>query len=420
MRSAVFRPLSLFLGLRYTRAKRRNHFISFISLSSLLGIALGVMVLITVLSVMNGFDDAIKERVLRMTPQVTVTALVGPLAEWGKLQKRVLELPDVKGIAPFVGGQGMLSRSGQIQPVSVLGIDPSAERAVSDLAEHMREGKLSALKSGKFGIVLGQTLADRLGAELGTEVTLLTPQATVTPLGIMPRFKTFKVVGIFNVGNGFGYDSNLAYIALHDAQVLYSLGDDVSALRIRLADLDDAPVFSAHLMSTLEGRYLVDNWTSTYGSIFDALQLEKKMMFMVLFLIIVVAAFNLVSTLVMVVTDKQSDIAILRTFGATPATILCTFMVQGTLIGLMGTTLGVIGGIVLSQQVTAVEAFIEHLFHVQLLSSSVYYVDYLPSHLVAHDVVLVGSFALLLSFIATLYPAWRASRVQPAEALRYE
>lgn len=416
----MFRPIALFIGLRYTRAKRRNHFISFISLTSMLGIALGVAVLITVLSVMNGFDEAIRSRILGMARHVSISSFNGALTDWQNIEHQVTQVSGVIGVAPYVDGQGMLVNAGQVRPVLVTGILPKAETAVSILQDHIIAGSLNTLKPGQFGIVLGVNLAESLGISLGDHITLLTPAATPTPAGFMPRFKTFKVVALFKVGNGFGFDSNLAFMQLNDAQKLFQLDNSVSGLRLKISDFYQATAISHQLMKNLPSGTLITNWTQDYGGFFAALKLEKTMMFLMLVLIIAVAAFNLVSTLVMVVTDKKSDIAILRTLGATPRMILATFIVQGSLVGILGTTLGLLGGIFLATHATSLVSGIEHYFHVQLISSDVYYVNYLPSKLVGHDVTQVCLLSLILSLLATLYPAWRAARVQPAEALRYE
>lgn len=416
----MFKPLSIFIGLRYTRAKRRNHFISFISLSSMLGIALGVAVLITVMSVMNGFDEAIKSRILGMARQVTVSTYTGVLRDWQKMVQRVSHYPQVVAAAPFVTGQGMLANQGQVSPVMVTGIVPAEEQKVSILGHKMLDGSLTDLKPQRFGIVLGVNLADRLGLGVGSKVTLVTPQATPTPAGVIPRFKRFTVVGIFKVGNGAGFDDQAAFIHQTDAQALFQLRGAVSGIRLKLQDIYDARQLTQQLQKDLAGDYLVSNWTQEYGAFFSAISLEKTMMFLILTLIIAVAAFNLVSSLVMVVTDKKADIAILRTLGASPAMIMRIFMVQGCIVGIVGTVLGLVGGVILALNVTGLVSWIEATFHIQLLSSDVYYVNYLPSKLIWSDVMRIAFMALGMSLIATIYPAWRASRTQPAEALRYE
>lgn len=416
----MFKPLSVFVALRYTRAKRKNHFISFISLSSLLGIALGVMVLITVLSVMNGFDYEIKNRVFSLASQLTVTQQNGKVSDWQRLAARVKPFTHVQAIAPYVSGQGMLVNEGVVQGAMVFGILPSQQKTISALTSHMIAGNLSLLKPHKFGIVIGSQLAENLNLNLGDKVTLVIPEASVTPAGILPRFKRFTVVGIFSVGKGFGYDSSYAYVAMQDAQALFQLGESVSGIQLKLDDLYLAPKVGEAVNKALGYDYLVTDWTEEFGSFFHAIALEKNMMFIILILIIAVAAFNLVSSLVMTVTDKQSDIAILRTLGASSGLILRIFMLQGLLVGIFGIVLGLLSGILLATHVTALASGLQHLLHVQLLSSDVYYVDYLPSRLDWYDVLKIAIVALGLCLLATLYPAWRAARVEPAEALRYE
>lgn len=417
----MFRPVALYIGLCYTRAKQRNHFISFISLSSMLGIALGVTVLITVLSVMNGFDEEIRHRIFGMAQQVNIRPTMGEkLQNWAQIAKKIDHYPDVTAVAPFVAGQGMLANAGAVRPAIINGILPSDENKFSILASKMVVGSLSDLKPGQFGLVMGQELAENLGLTVGDKVTALTPQASLTPAGIMPRFKRFTVVGIYRVGTGFGFDNGLALIHMHDAQALFQLGNNVSGLRLKLTDLYAAPKVAEGLAKILPANLQVHDWTETFGDFFRVIALEKMTMFIILLMLIAVAAFNLVSTLVMVVTDKQSDIAILRTLGATPYTILSIFIVQGAIISIVGTLLGLIGGITLALNATALVAAIENYFNIKLLSSSIYFVNYLPSKLLWSDVWHICLAAILLSLLATLYPAWRAARIQPAQALRYE
>lgn len=416
----MFKPLSLFIGLRYTRAKRRNHFISFISFSSMLGIALGVMVLITVLSVMNGFDAQIKDRVFSMAPQITLSTDSGQLDDWRATNKQVEHFPGVTATSPYIAGQGMLVSFGQVHPAMIFGVDSDRETQVSEIEKTMSIGSMNALKPGSFGIVLGQALAANLSADIGDKVTLITPIGATTPMGFIPRYKRFTVVGIFNPGSGFGYDTTLAYINLKDAQTLYQMGSAVSGLRLKLDDLYKAPAISHQLSKILPADSIILNWTQQYGAFFQAIAMEKTMMFLILLLIIAVAAFNLVSSLVMVINDKQTDIAILRTLGATPGRVMRIFIIQGSVIGIIGTLLGLGSGILLSLHVTQIVQFLQDTFHVQLLSSSVYYVNYLPSQLEVSDVIEVCGLAFAMSLLATLYPAWRASRLQPVEALRYE
>lgn len=416
----MIQPFALYIGLRYTRAKRRNNFISFISLTSMIGIALGVAILITVLSVMNGFDQEIRSRIFGMANQVTVSTIGNALSQWQTLNNKLEHYPGVTGIAPLVSGEGMLMNQGQTHPVLVTGIIPEREKTVSALDQKIISGSLAALKPGQFGIALGIELANSLGVSVGDKVTLLIPKLTVTPLGVMPRLKPFTVIGIFNAGSGFGFDDSMAFINLKDAQNLFQMGNAISGLRLKLTDLYAAPRFSDELAKQLPSMYVVSNWTEQYGSYMHAIQLEKTMMFLILIFLIAIAAFNLVSMLIMVVTDKQSDIAILRTLGATPNMILAIFIVQGSIIGIIGTLLGMIGGVTLALHVTELVNFLEQAFHVQLFSSDVYFLSYLPSQLSLADVTHISLTALVMSLLATLYPAWHAARTQPAEALRYE
>lgn len=416
----MFRPIAFFIGLRYTRAKRRNHFISLISLLSMLGIALGVIVLITVLSVMNGFDQEIKKRVFSMVPPVTVGSVANYVSNWQALEKIVQEHPAVTGAAPFVTGQAMLTNNGMVQPAVVNGIIPADEKKISVLAEKIVLGDLTSLVPGSFSIVLGGDLADRLDLTVGDKVTMVTPEVSLSPAGVIPRFKRFTVTGIFRSGGGFGFDTLLAFINLSDAQKLFEMGSSVTGLHLSIKDVYAANMVSAQLASTLSPTARITNWTEQYGAFFHAVSMEKTMIFLLLLLIIAVAAFNLVCTLVMVVNEKEADIAILRTLGATPKIILSIFIVQGAVIGVVGTLLGVMGGIALALNVTPIVNWIEHIFHVKFLSASVYFVDYLPSKLEWSDVSEIALAALVLSLLATIYPAWRASRIEPVEALRYE
>jgi len=416
----MFRPVALFIGLRYTRAKRRNHFISFISLMSMMGIALGVIVLITVLSVMNGFDGEIKKRVFSMAPPITISSITDNISNWQDLEKTVASAPNITGVAPFINGQVLISTSGLVQPAMVTGIIPEKEKKISELATKMVQGNLNDLSHVNFGIVLGEDLANRLDVTVGDKVTVITPQVSLSPAGVIPRFKRFLVTGIFRAGSGFGFDAALAFINLNDAQKLFQMGAMVSGLHLAVNDVYAVNRISQELANGLAPTARITNWTEQFGAFFHAISLEKTMMFFILMLIIAVAVFNLVCTLVMVVNEKEADIAILRTVGATPGMIMAIFIVQGATVGIIGTLLGVLGGIALALNVTDIVNGIEHIFHVQFLSASIYFVDYLPSKLQTADVWRISLAALSLSLIATIYPAWRASRTEPVEALRYE
>jgi lipoprotein-releasing system permease protein len=414
----MFKPLSAFIGLRYVRAKRRNHFISFISLLSMLGIGLGVAVLITVLSVMNGFDKEVKERILGMMPHVVLLDRSGELMNWASLRESLATLPGVQEVTPFVDTQGMLSTPGVTQFVSVTGIDSSIPNTHGYLTQHMIDGSLDELKPGSFNIVLGAGLARGLHVGVGDTVTLAIPEAALTPAGLVPRFKRFNVSGIFEVD--YTYDSTFGYINMRDAQKLMRYTDGVTGLNIKLSALYSAPKMAREMKKITGGQYRIYDWTVLNGTYFEALKLEKTMIFLLLMLIIAIAAFNILSMLVMVVTDKQADIAILRTMGAKPSTIMRIFMVQGSVIGVVGTVLGLIAGILMALNVTALVKFLEALLSTQFLSSDVYYISSMPSDLQWADVMVITLISLAMSFLATLYPSWRASKIQPAEALRYE
>ncbi len=415
----MIRPYELFVGLRYTRAKRRNHFISFISMSSILGTALGVTALITVLSVMNGFDQQLRDRILGVTSNITIHAAGGPMHHWQTVASAVRGMHGVTGLAPYVEGQAMLTHGRVSSGVVVRGILPSAEPQVTNIRGKMVAGSLDALKPGRFGIVLGRDLAWRLGVEVGSHVVLIAPEGEVTPAGLLPRLRRFTVVGIFDVGM-YEYDTGLAFIQLNDAARLYQMPQGVSGIRIKLANIYQAPAIAQRMAGRLGPHYRVQNWTREHANFFRALRMEKTVMFVILLLIVAVAAFNIVSTLVMVVTDKEAEIAILRTLGASPGSIMGIFMIQGSVIGIIGTLLGAVGGITLALNVVTIVPFIEHVFHTTFLSSSVYYISQLPSHLKWSDVVTVTCVSLAMGFLATIYPAWRAAQTQPAEALRYE
>ena len=412
-------PFELFIGLRYTRSRSRNRFVSFISAVSVIGVALGMTVLITVLSVMNGFQREIRARILGVASHVQVTGPENRLANWRLTEREALQHPQVVAAAPFVAEQGLLSGARAVRGAFVRGVLPEAEDRVADIGRHMKAGRLDALVPGEFGIVLGQELARALGAIPGDKVVLIAPQGQVTPAGILPRLKQFTVVGVFGVDH-HEFDSGLALVHLEDAQKLYRLGDDVSGVRLKLRDLFEAPRVARDLSRSLTGDFYVSDWTRQHANFFRAVEIEKRMMFFIVFLIIAVAAFNIVSSLVMAVKDKQADIAILRTLGASPASVMKVFLIQGTLVGIVGTALGLIGGVLLAANVDVVVPAIESVLGFKFLAKDVYYISELPSELRLDDVVLTGVFSFVVSVLATIYPSWRASRVNPAEALRYE
>ena len=418
-------PYELFVGWRYTRAKRKNHFISFISLTSMIGIALGVAALIVVLSVMNGFQKELRTRILGVASHLEVTGASNQLADWQSVSTFTAKLPNVQASAPYISAQAMLSYDQGVQGAIVRGVIPSAEDQVADLGKHMKAGRLDDLRAGEFGIVLGVDLALSLGAKIGDKVVLMAPQGQFTPTGVVPRLKQFTLVGLFQIGM-YEYDAGLALIHIEDAAKLYRMGQNVSGVRLKLDDLFDAPAVAASISDQLNsqlnqsGSYYVSDWTRQHANFFRAVQMEKRVMFIILTLIVAVAAFNIVSTLVMAVTDKRADIAIMRTFGASPSSIMKIFIVQGALIGIIGTALGAFFGILIALNIDTIIPFIENLFNVQFLAKDVYYISDLPSDLIWSDVVTIVTVSFLLSLLATLYPSFKASRINPAEALRYE
>ncbi|SCN46660.1 lipoprotein-releasing ABC transporter permease subunit [methanotrophic endosymbiont of Bathymodiolus puteoserpentis (Logatchev)] len=415
----MFKPLTLYIGLRYTRAKRRTQFISFITLTSVLGIALGVTALITVLSVMNGFEAELRQRILGMTAHSTVTGRGGQLDDWQVLEKELQNFPHVQGTAPFVNGQVMVNAGRRVSGTALRGILPEQESAVSEVGEKMQIGALTDLQAGKYQIVLGSELATYLGVIVGDKVTVISPQVNSTPAGIIPRLRRFTVSGIFEVGM-YEYDRNMAIIHIVDAAKLLRMEGRVSGLRLKLDDLFNAPQISRELAEKLRGQYYVSDWTKAHSNFFRAIQTEKRVMFIILLLIVAVAAFNIVSTLVMVVTDKRGDIAILKTQGLTPLSVMGIFITLGSIIGLIGTALGTVGGVLLALNVETIVPAIEKFFGVNFMAADVYYISSLPSKLVWMDVYVIAIVAFSLSLLATIYPAWQASRVNPAEVLRYE
>jgi lipoprotein-releasing system permease protein len=416
----MFKPLAFYIGLRYTRAKRRNHFISFISSSSMLGIALGVTALITVLSVMNGFEKELRHRMLGMSSHVVVNTSSNSWSNWQELAQDLRNKPRVLGVAPFIQGQAMVTYNKNVKGSFLQGIDPELEPQVSQVKDKIVAGNFDKLESGKFNLVLGSELARSLGVWLGDRITLVVPHVSVTPVGVLPRMKRFTITGIFTVGM-HEFDSGLVLLHYHDvAKLLRMPVGSVNGLNIKLDDMFIARTFSRELKQTLPIGYSSYDWTYRHKNFFEAIKMEKTVMFVILTLIVAVAAFNIVSTLVMVVTDKQADIAILQTLGATPRTIMNIFIVQGVLIGIFGTLLGLAGGVSLALNIETIIPAIEQFFEVQFLSSDIYYISELPSDLRWLDVYKIGALSLLISLLATIYPALRASKTQPAEALRYE
>ena len=405
------------IGLRYTSAKRRNHFISFISLTSMVGLVIGVALLITVLSVMNGFDRELRERILGMVPHAVIKPYT-IMTDWKSLDEQVLKQPEVMAAAPFITAQGMVTKNGAVHGVQLSGVLPEEELEVSIIAKHMVQGKLQDLKSGEFGIIVGQMLARQLRLSMGDKVTVVLPEASLTPAGVFPRLKRFTVKGIFRVGADL--DSSLTMIHIDDAAKILRMKGGVHGLRLKMHNLFDAPLIAQQIAVNLDDGYYSVDWTRTHGNLFQAIRMEKTMIGLLLMVIVAVAAFNIISTLVMVVTDKKADIAILRTMGASPRAIMAIFIVQGAYIGIVGTLVGTAIGVILSLNVSEIIQGLEWLFKTQFLNPDVYFISDLPSQLVWDDVIVVTCTALIMSLLATLYPAWRASKVEPAEALRYE
>jgi len=409
----------IFIGRRYLRSARGNRFVSFISLISMAGIALGVAVLIVVLSVMNGFEQELRGRILSMTAHATISGFSSSLPDWRNVADKARLHPEVVAVAPYIEGQAMLVAGPHTSGAQVFGVVPQEERNVSRVDQQTTVGRFDSLQSGRYGIVLGSELAKVLGVTAGDRVVMVVPQATVTIAGVTPRLKRFTVVGVFSA-QMYEYDRNLAYIHMDDAARLYRFGDDVSGLRLKLNDLFAAGSVVRQIAVELGGGYYVDDWTHRHQNFFRSIALAKRMLFFILLLVVAVAAFNIVSTLVMVVKDKQSDIAILRTLGASPRGVLKIFVTQGTGIGVIGTLVGIALGALLSANLESLVHILERVLHTQFMDAKVYLMSDLPAQVQWHDVVQIAAVAFGLCCLSTLYPAWRAARTQPAQALRHE
>jgi lipoprotein-releasing system permease protein len=414
----MFKPFEAFIGMRYVRAKRRNHFISFISLSSVLGVALGVMAVITVLSVMNGFEKEMTDRTLGMVSHAIVLEQESTLGNWPEVIAQVEQHPEIQGAAPYFRAEGMLMFNKQVNGTIIRGVVPEYETRVSEVADKMIVGDFEQLASGSFNIILGKELARSLGVYIGDRINLVAPQFNTTPAGVLPRQKRFTVAGIFEIGMN-EYDSALALIHMEDAMRLFRVASP-SGLTLKTSDVMRAPVISRQAMQQVAGSFGIIDWTQQHRNFFRALKTEKTVMFVILTLIVAVAAFNIISTLVMMVVDKQADIAVLRTMGAAPGSIMKIFMIQGTVIGLLGMMLGDIAGVWLSSNIDAIVRNFETLFNVDVLPCDIYYVCDFPSDMHWADVITISAVTFLLCFLATIYPAWRAACTRPAEALRYE
>lgn len=415
----MFKPATLFIGLRYTRAKNRNQFISLISLISMLGIALGVIVLITVLSVLNGFDREIKKQIFSMVSPINIGSYTGRINHWQALGRTLkISSDNILSVTPFVSGQALLTHDNASQPAIINGVLPNEEKQISKL---VIQGNFSTLLRNHFGIVLGKDLADQLNVKLGDEIIAVTPDGSISIAHTTPRFKKFTVVGIFHAGGGaFGFDAKLAYVNLYDAQTLYNLDTNITGFHVDVKNIYNAPKIALNLQKQLSPMLRAENWTEQLGDFFENIRMTKTMMFFIFILIITVAVFNLVSTLVMAVKNKSADIAILRTLGATPQMIMIIFMIQGAIIGLGGVILGILGGTLLASYIPTISIWLQKILHTELVSPSIYFVNYLPAKLQWTDVWTISITAFLLSILASLYPAWNASRLAPVEALRYE
>ena len=416
----MIRPFELFIGFRYIRAKRRTRFISFITGTSILGIIIGVWALISVLSVMNGFERELKERILTVASHVRISGNQGWLDDWKDVMSQIDGNSNVEAQAPYILSHGMLKNENLVSPAIIRGIEPELESTVSSIAESMISGTLDALEPGKFGIILGEDLASKIGGvNVGDKVILISTRGRSTPAGLLPRLKRFTVVGIFNL-NFYEYDNGLALTHLNDLAKLQRVGNSVSGLRLKTNEVFDIPLISRELRQTLGTGYSVMDWTSEYSNLFEALKIERRVMFIILLLIVAVAAFNIVSTLVMLVSDKNSDIAVLRTIGVTPKSIMAIFIVHGAVIGIIGTIIGTITGVITGFNLETLIPWAEQLFGTQFFPDDIYIITKFPAQLVWDDVIKIAVTSLLLSFLATIYPAWRASKVQPADALRYD
>lgn len=415
-------PFEFLIGLRYTRSGRRtgrkDRFVSFISATSVVSIALGVMALIIVLSVMNGFQTQVRDRMLSVIPHIQISSGTGPVSDWRSLAAVAEKNSEVRGAAPFVEGQGLISTGDRVIGTMVEGVDPKEEVKASEVASTMPVGTLDSLTPGSFHAVIGSVLAARLGVAPGDKIALVVPQGTTTPAGMIPRVRTLTVSGIFTAGH-FEYDSTMLFMNIEDAAALFRTGGPMG-VRVRVADMQEAPAVAESLMKSLPPGYFARDWTVENKTWFAAVQVEKRMMSIILFLIVLVGAFGLVSTLVMTVTEKQSDIAILRTLGASPGSIMKIFMIQGAVIGVIGVASGVAIGLLIACNLGSIVSAIEAVFHVEFLPQSIYLISGMPSEPRASDIIPIAVFSLFLSLAATVYPSWRASRIRPAEALRYE
>jgi len=417
--SGISRPYELFIAARYLRSKNKNRFVSFISLISVMGIALAVAVLLVVLSVMNGFEHEVRSRILAVVSHASISGFEGRLEDWEIVQDLAAAEPGVRSTAPFIDGQGMLVSGGAVAGVQLRGIEPGAEAETSAVEELVVDGSLQQLEPGGFGLLLGQALADRLGVVPGDRVVALVAQGLVTPAGIMPRMRRFEVLGTFNAGM-YEFDRSLAYLHIEDAAKLFRLTPDVTGVRLSVRDPMAAPQVVRNVARSYGGGVYVSDWTRQHANFFRSIELTKSIIFVILLLVVAVAAFNIVSTLVMVVRDKRAEIAILRTMGAPPSAILLIFMCQGTMIGLVGTLGGLCLGVLVSWNLSEIVGFLEGLLRIRFLAPDVYFISELPSRMSWPDVLRVCGIAFILAVLSTLYPAWRGAGTNPADALRHD
>ncbi|MDE0308905.1 MAG: lipoprotein-releasing ABC transporter permease subunit [Acidiferrobacterales bacterium] len=416
----MIRPLALFIGLRYIRAKRRTRFISFITGTSILGIIIGVWALISVLSVMNGFERELKSRLLAVAAHIEVSAPGGWLEDWRTAMSDVGKSVQLEGQAPFILTHAMVKQGNLVSPVIVRGINPELESAVSSIGQHMVNGDLDDLESGKFSIVIGEDLARRIGnVKVGDKIVIISSRARSTLVGVVPRLKRFTVAGIFNL-NFYEYDNGLVLTHIDDLAKLQHVGDAVSGLRLKVGDVFESPLITRKLRSSLPPGYTVSDWTDQYSNLFEALKIERRVMFIILFLIVAVAAFNIISTLVMLVSDKSTDIAVLRTIGVSPRSVMGIFIVHGVVIGIVGTMFGAFVGVLTGLNMETLIPWAEQLFGTQFFPDDIYIITKFPAQLIWSDVIKISIASLVMCFVATIYPAWRASKVHPAEALRYD
>lgn len=415
----MFHPVSLFVGLRYTRSKRRNGYVSLFSGVSIVTLSLGVMLLIVILSVMNGFEKEVRDRILNMISHITISGYDGKVKDWNKVVKEVTQHPEVVGTAPFISAEGMLIYKRQVHGSIFRGIDPDLETSVSKIGDHMVVGSLKELLPGQFGIILGQDLAYKLGVDVGQKITMVTPSANVTPAGVIPRLKRFTVIGIFKVGF-FEYDSSVGLIHLNDAARVFRKKSGVTGVQVQVKDLFAVGEVKNQLQAQYEQEYWVKDWSYYHANWFSAVAMEKRMMFSILFIIILVVSINIISSMITVVNDKRSDIAILRTLGAKTRTILWIFLIQGSVIGIIGTLIGTALGVWLSLNLETLYTSLEKLLDSEIIDPSVYLISNLPSDVQIEQVVVISAATLVTSIIATIIPALTASHINPAEALRYE